>query len=605
MKALLLILVGGLGLGAVYWKTQHPEGTVDDLKMQASATATRLKSGIDAVKDGGPTGMERDAALSNRIDELELRLSETQNATAANDESGGAGDAVVQGRLTDAERRLDATDAKLDEALARVTAADTKLTESLDMLSQSEANIAETRSLLSASEASLKQSQTNNSNLQATVDARIRENAAKITAAASLKPELTRMAKENDAINAKLDALDNRVNLIVRRLDEQTLDAAITELSNRLDKVDDSLADLSESNDQLSAKLDTELAGVAEAADNLNARINTLASTTSSDGADAVDSDALSNVKASIDQRFQSMESKLTTVNSDSLRIANLSNELNATREKLKALEADKAATETRLAALDKSMQELKTTGESMSIDTVQSEIRQQLSTLQSQVDSDAGSQDVDVLTTLLDATTDRIQALEQRVQDLPASSSAADAALQTQSALEAQIAGLKRRIESIPQGTSSELVTSINSTISEVREEVDELKAQSFVTREDLRAQQEGRNVEYKIYFDRNSTQITEDAAKVLNSFITQEKNRTIGVSIYGFTDRRGAANYNQQLALRRATNVRSYLIQNGFDYTKINTLSGLGEDAAAAVLEDEVEDANQRVVVLYAAQP
>ena len=39
--------------------------------------------------------------------------------------------------------------------------------------------------------------------------------------------------------------------------------------------------------------------------------------------------------------------------------------------------------------------------------------------------------------------------------------------------------------------------------------------------------------------------------------------------------------------------------------DYTKINTLSGLGEDAAAAELEDEVEDANQRVVVLFAAQP
>ena len=57
--------------------------------------------------------------------------------------------------------------------------------------------------------------------------------------------------------------------------------------------------------------------------------------------------------------------------------------------------------------------------------------------------------------------------------------------------------------------------------------------------------------------------------------------------------------------MCIRDRTNVRSYLIQNGFDYTKINTLSGLGEDAAAAELEDEVEDANQRVVVLFAAQP
>ena len=544
---------------------------------------------------------DSDVALTNRLDELEQRLATGQNSTPAGDESASAG---LQSRLVDAERRLDETETKLSEALARVTAADTKLTETLGLLSESEANVAETQSLLSASEARLKQSQTNDSNLQATVDARIRENAAKIEAVADLKPELTRMAKENDDINAKLDAQDNRVNLIVRRLDEQTLDQSITDLSSRLDQVDGSLTSLSEANEKLSNKLDTDIASVAETADNLNSRINTLSST-AIDGADAIDADALSTVTANIDQRFQSMETKLATVNTDSRRIANLSSELNDTREKLKALEADKATTDTQLATLDKSLQELHTKGESLSIDTVQSEIRQQLSALQSQVDSDASSENVEVLTTLLDATTNRIQVLEQRVQDLPASSSAADAALQTQSALEAQIAGLKRRIESIPQGTSPELVTSINSTISEVREEVDELKAQSFVTQADLRAQQQGSSVEYKIYFNRNSTQITEDAARVLNSFITQEKNRTIGVSIYGFTDRRGAASYNQQLALRRATNVRSYLIQNGFDYTKINTLSGLGEDAAAAELEDEVEDANQRVVVLFAAQP
>ena len=601
MKALLLILIGGLGLGAVYWKTQHPEGTVDDLKTHASATATRLKSGFEAIKDGGPTGVERDVALTNRLDDLEQRLASNQNTTPSGDVPASAG---LQSRLDNAERRLDETDTRLSEALARVTAADTKLTETLGLLSESEANIAETQSLLTASEARLKQSQTNDSNLQATVDARIRENAAKIADVADLKPELTRMAKENDDINAKLDAQDNRVNLIVRRLDEQTLDQSITDLSTRLDQVGDSLANLTEANERLTNKLDTDIASVAETADNLNSRINTLSST-SAGGADAVDADALSTVTANIDQRFQSMETKLATVNTDSRRIANLSSELNDTREKLKALEADKAATESELATLKQSLQELRTKGESLSIDTVQSEIRQQLSTLQSQVDSDASSENVEVLTSLLDATTDRIQVLEQRVQDLPASSSAADTALQTQSALEAQIAGLKRRIESIPQGTSTELVTSINSTISEVREEVDELKAQSFVTQADLRAQQQGSSVEYKIYFNRNSTQITEDAAKVLNSFIAQEKNRTIGVSIYGFTDRRGAASYNQQLALRRATNVRSYLIQNGFDYTKINTLSGLGEDAAAAELEDEVEDANQRVVVLFAAQP
>jgi len=591
MKALLLILLGGLGLGAVYWKTQHPEATVVDLKTQATATATRLKSGFEAVRDGGPTGQERDAAMTSRIDDLEQRLGANQEAATLTSTADSENGAALESRLASAESRLAESETKLNDALARLNEADTQL--------------AETQNLLTANEATQQESQAASSNLQATVDARIRANADKITAAEGLKPELTRMAKENDAISVKLDALDNRVNLIVRRLDEQTLDASITELSKRLDEVDGTITELTESNDQVSAQIQTEIARVTESADTLNSRINTLASGVNTENDDAVDADALSAVKASIDQRFQSMESKLTTVNTDSLRLANLGKELEATREKLKVLESEKTETATKIAALDTSVEELKTAGESLSIDTVQADIRQQLSSLQSQVDSEAGNQDVDELTSLLDATTNRIQALEQRVQDLPASSSEADSALQTQSALEAQIVALKRRIESIPEGTSTELVTSINSTISEVREEVDELKAKEFVTQDDLRAQQQGRSVEYKIYFDRNSTQVTEAAAKVLNSFITQEKNRTTGVAIYGFTDRRGAANYNQQLALRRATNVRSYLIQNGFDYTKINTLSGLGEDAAAAVLEDNVEDANQRVVVLFASQP
>ena len=39
--------------------------------------------------------------------------------------------------------------------------------------------------------------------------------------------------------------------------------------------------------------------------------------------------------------------------------------------------------------------------------------------------------------------------------------------------------------------------------------------------------------------------------------------------------------------------------------DYTKIKALTGLGEDAAAAVLPDNAKDSQQRVVVLYSEQP
>ncbi len=120
-----------------------------------------------------------------------------------------------------------------------------------------------------------------------------------------------------------------------------------------------------------------------------------------------------------------------------------------------------------------------------------------------------------------------------------------------------------------------------------------------------ELRDREANTGIEYKVYFDRGSTDISDEAAVVLKSFIKQEQNRTTGVNIYGFTDRRGDAAFNQRLALQRATAVRSFLIQNGFDFTKIKSLSGLGEDAAAATLDDGTEDADQRAVVLVADQP
>jgi len=165
-----------------------------------------------------------------------------------------------------------------------------------------------------------------------------------------------------------------------------------------------------------------------------------------------------------------------------------------------------------------------------------------------------------------LATTRERIQQLEQRVQTLPTDGEAAQAAQSVQSDLQQQI-------------------------------------AQADVA--ELRDRGTPNDVEYKVYFAQSSVSISDEAAVVLRSFIRQEQNRTTGVNIYGFTDRSGDAAYNQRLALQRATSVRSFLIQNGFDFTKIKSLSGLGEDAAAATLDDGAEDADQRTVVLVANQP
>lgn len=402
----------------------------------------------------------------------------------------------------------------------------------------------------------------------------------------------------------RIDAIDSRLELLVRRLDEQTVEQGLATVQETLASLGADVASLNESVNAVESSVSTELASINEKVAALDIRLDTLAAegstALSSDAPDGAQGGNTGNLAASLDERFKALEARLATVNTDSRRIATLTEQLDSAREQIAQLNESTSSNRRNVNRLDGSVAELRTAGESLSIDSIQAEIRDQLSLVQSQFESDVAVDNAADLQKLLDNTRNRIQELEQRVRDLPAASTEASNAQEIQSALESQIVSLDQRLEEIGV-TDPELAT----TLSNVQQKVDQLASSDFVTREDLRAQTEQRAVQYKIYFNRNSVDITEAAAAVLDSFITQEKNRTTGVSIFGFTDRLGSATYNQQLALQRATNVRSYLIQKGFDYTKIKALNGLGEDAAAAVLPDNADDAQQRVVVLYASQP
>ncbi len=421
----------------------------------------------------------------------------------------------------------------------------------------------------------------------------------------------------NDAGIVRLDAIDSRLELLVRRLDEQGFEGDIGTLSSTLSDVQAEVQGLQQTLQTRNNDVDNRISDVSEQVSSLGLRLDTLATSgavakagaqgDAEGGTEAAQNDAGANTSqalalasSGIDERFKVLEEQLQTVNSDSRKLTELNEQLATLQSSITELNEKTAANSQSLDTVGSTIEDLQTAGESLSIETVQAEIRDQLALVQSQVESDAASDNTDALEGLLDTTRTRIRTLEQRVQELPASSSEATNAQQIQAALESQIVALERRLESI-NSADPELAN----TLSTVQEKVDQLEAKEFVTQDDLNAQNETRSVEYKIYFDRNSVEITEDAITVLDSFIAQEKNRTVGVSIFGFTDRRGSATYNQQLALQRATNVRSYLIQNGIDYTSIKALTGLGEDAAAVVLPDNADDAQQRVVVLYSAQP
>lgn len=563
MKTLFACLVVAVALAAGYWKTQNPDASIEDLQSHAGASVNRLKGGWEAIRDGSTDSTADDtaqAALDAKLNDLESRLASqlqqtnTQLQQSSNDIQQATSDQsqVIVGRLTDAERRLDASDRQRES-----------LTQSLDTVTTSNQSVV----------AKLE-----------TLEQQIN----------TLSEELSN-STANQNLDSKLNAFDSKIDLLNRRLDEQTSEQDIAQLRTELSALTNTSSQTREELSELGTNLSSEIATVDERASTLSARFNTLSSQAST-GQEA----SAATINAQIDQRIAALEEKLGTTNTDSRRLVALSDQLQSTRKKVAVLEEQKSKDEKIIASLQASIKELNAKNESLSIDTLQTQIQEQLAGLQKQIESSDSNTDIDALNTNLGTTRQQLKALEQRVTSLPASSSAAGDAALLQTELKTQIAALEARL-SANQQTDPALVD----TLSEVQEQVSQLAAKSYVTQEELRAQQAGKQIEYKIYFDRNSTSITEEAAKVLNSFITQEKNRTTGVSIYGFTDRRGSASYNQQLALRRATNVRSYLIQNGFDFTKIKSLDGLGEDAAAVALEDGAEDAKQRSVVLFAAQP
>lgn len=553
MNKILLLALLGLALGGGVWKAQNPDGTLDDLKAHATASVDRLKSGVDAVVNN-PQSQTEQASLSERLDAMEAQLSENN----------------------------------------------------------SEDMTAEIQSLLDQTLAGNANSLTE---LQNSLNDRVAPMEDMTKAVAELDFALQDTRARTDAGNVRLDAIDRRLELLVRRLDEQTTDVDLQTMTQTLDGVQGNIANLQDELDNRRLVVNESLEELSEQNSSLGARLNTLVSSTTgstqTDGVVTTDSDtestgdspdanSLLTLSAGVDERLTSIEDKLATVNSDSRRIEGLTRELDAARTKIAELEQQNLQATQSLDELTDSVQSLTTAGESLSIESIQAQIRDELALAQSQIDSSEVNDNTTQLEALIETTRGRIQTLEQRVQGLPAASAEADGALETQNALQAQIADLELRLETL---TSTD--PALENTVNDVKQQVEQLSAQGFVTQDELRAKEEPETIEYKIYFDRNSADVTEDAALVLNSFIAQEKNRTTGVSIFGFTDRSGSAAYNQQLALQRATNVRSFLIQNGLDFTKIKALSGLGEDAAAAVLPDDSADAQQRVVVLYAAQP
>lgn len=105
-----------------------------------------------------------------------------------------------------------------------------------------------------------------------------------------------------------------------------------------------------------------------------------------------------------------------------------------------------------------------------------------------------------------------------------------------------------------------------------------------------------------YIVFFDWDKSDITPEAATVLNNAVTSYANcGTASVMLAGYTDRSGTVTYNMGLAGRRNTSVRDYLTGKGIPDARISS-EAFGESNPRVPTADGVrEPQNRRVEINY----
>lgn len=108
--------------------------------------------------------------------------------------------------------------------------------------------------------------------------------------------------------------------------------------------------------------------------------------------------------------------------------------------------------------------------------------------------------------------------------------------------------------------------------------------------------------NLQAVVYFAFDSSEITAQAASVLNQHVSLlNSNPAAGVVIAGHTDERGSREYNMALGERRAQAARNYLAAQGVAANNIRVISYGEERPAAAGNTEDAYAQNRRAELSY----
>ena len=94
---------------------------------------------------------------------------------------------------------------------------------------------------------------------------------------------------------------------------------------------------------------------------------------------------------------------------------------------------------------------------------------------------------------------------------------------------------------------------------------------------------------LQYVFYFDYDQSQLSEETRMALDAQAAVLRNQSSGtIRLEGHADERGTPEYNLALGERRAKAIANYLILQGIDRSRIETVS-YGEERPAALGQDE----------------
>ena len=343
------------------------------------------------------------------------------------------------------------------------------------------------------------------------------------------------------------------------------------------------------------------------------------------------DIDGLKRDWAALDvAQFSGLAERVETIAAD---VAPLTEEVNLSKGRLDSLEAGLAqvtstapeglqgkvdAMAAKLAALTiPDVTSIETELRTISTDLAQ--VKPAVAAAATRTELEAVAGDVTRVSSMADGTETKVAALQGEAADLAARLTTLSNDLAGKGTSE-EVASLTDRLETLREEVARigvEGVAKMETEVGSLRTQVESLARQvddlpspeeiKAVVRDEVeRAGNQSGNgatpvLLERIYFGLNQSRVADDELAKIRSVADQLASSAGMLAIVGFTDSQGPAELNRALSLRRASAVRAALVQAGVDPAAVTSVAGFGEDGPPVSVDDNVDEANNRVVMIY----